>query len=90
MIVLPSTITNKSYGKTTKFKRELLRMWDEREYDENFRDENLMKSVSNCWKHKMIGEWLMDGSFSCCVDMSVLGCLLQVHNIRKTCGVAFV
>ncbi len=45
-------------GETTKFKRELLHMWDEREYDENFRNENLMKSVSNCWKHKMIREWV--------------------------------
>jgi len=33
-------------------------MWYEREYDEFFKDENLMKSVSNCWKHKMIREWV--------------------------------
>ncbi len=38
-------------------------MWDEKEYDENFRDENLMKNVFSCQKHKMIGEWLVDGSF---------------------------
>ncbi len=31
----------------------------------------------------MIGEWLVDGSFSCCVDMSVWGCLLQVNSIKK-------
>jgi hypothetical protein len=65
-------------------------MWDEGEYEENFRDENLTKSVSSCQKCKMIGEWLVDGTFSCCVDMSVLGCLLQFNSIRKTCGVEFV
>lgn len=30
------------------------------------------------------------GLFCCCVDMSVLGCLLQVNGVGETSGVALV
>jgi hypothetical protein len=31
----------------------------------------------------MIGECLVDGSCSCCVDMSVWSCLLEINFFRK-------
>lgn len=65
-------------------------LWDKREHNENSCDEDLMKSGSNHQNQKTAREWLVDASFACCVDMSVLDCLLQVNSIRKTCGVAFV
>jgi hypothetical protein len=54
------------------------------EYDEVSWDEDLMKSGSKCQKQKTIGKWLVDGVFFLCVDMSVLGCLLQVNDIGET------
>ncbi len=65
-------------------------LWDKGEHNENSCDEDLMKTESNHQNQKTAREWLVDGSFACCVDMSVLDCQLQVHSIRKTYGVAFV
>ncbi len=65
-------------------------LWDARKYNENSQDEELLKSGSYHRKLNSTMEWLVDGLFFCCVDMNVLGYLLQVNSSRETCGVAFV